>query len=355
MDNLDLTAKINFDKIFELDNPFSLFIYILQNNGAQATSLMGDYQVASNIEAVDSWRMFELFTQKIFFDNKISILAGLYDLNSEFDILRPATLSLNSSFGIGGEYGQVGRNGPSIFPVSSLGVRFASMLGNSTKFKLAILDVVPGNQNNIKSNRVRLSWNEGALIASEISIYTNSSFYQTNRKNETRRQKVGRGLEHEKNNKINIGTWFFTDRFEIINDSLQTKNVNFGIYIGFQNYFDISSDKYISYFLRFGIANPKFNNYYSAFSGGIVISNPFLDFDDYFGLGFSSIKNSDNYQSFSFDFSNIETAFEFSYVLPIRSWVLVQPNLQYIINPSTNESLENPFSIALLVQLSLGN
>jgi porin len=48
---------------------------------------------------------------------------GLYDLNSEFDVIEAAALFLNPSHGIGPDFAQSGRNGPSIFPVTSLAIR----------------------------------------------------------------------------------------------------------------------------------------------------------------------------------------------------------------------------------------
>ena len=52
-------------------------------------------------------------------------LIGRYDLNSEFYRLQSASLFLNSSFGIGPEFSQSGLEGPSIFPNTSVGARFA--------------------------------------------------------------------------------------------------------------------------------------------------------------------------------------------------------------------------------------
>ena len=45
-----------------------------------------------------------------------SILIGRYDLNTEFYRLQSAGLFLNSSFGVGPEFSQSGRSGPSIYP-----------------------------------------------------------------------------------------------------------------------------------------------------------------------------------------------------------------------------------------------
>ena len=55
----------------------------------------------------------------------VSLLGGIYDLNSEFDRLQAAGLFLNSSFGVTPEIAQSGETGPSIFPRTAAGLRLS--------------------------------------------------------------------------------------------------------------------------------------------------------------------------------------------------------------------------------------
>lgn len=76
-----------------------------------------------SIDADNTWKIYEAwFQQKLFGDN-LSILTGLFDLNSEFDLIETAGLFLNSSQGIGSNFSQTGLNCPSIFPNTSLWLR----------------------------------------------------------------------------------------------------------------------------------------------------------------------------------------------------------------------------------------
>ncbi|MEQ9007836.1 MAG: carbohydrate porin, partial [Ekhidna sp.] len=285
--------------------------------------------------------------------------AGLYDLNSEFDVLRPGTLFINSSFGIGAEYAQSGVNGPSIFPISSLGVRFSTFVGDRTRVRLAILDAVSGNPNDLTSNEIHLSKKEGALIAGEVSVYTSSDFSEDERNVDrsyvTRRRKVGRQHDVYKKDKINIGGWYYTSDFQSMDGSEPEKG-NSGIYFGIQKYIPLDAeDDYIAFFGRYGIANHQINRYGSALSGGFVMSNPISGFDDNFGLAFSSGLNGESFQELQESSENAETVFEFTYSLPLASWFLLQPDVQYVVNPSTKEELDNPLSFALLIQFSIQN
>ena len=355
MDNADVTAKLNFNTLFNWEQDFSVFLYGLGNHGGSAADLMGDFQVASNIEAPKSWRLFEAWVQQNFLEDRVSLLVGLYDLNSEFDVLRPGTIFINSSFGIGAEYAQSGLNGPSIFPISSFGARLATTLGTQVKLKLAVLDGVPGNPMNPKSNRVKLSEEEGALIAFEGSFLPGSSAELTMQRGYvTRRKKVGREHSIPTNDKVNAGAWYYTSEFRSIADS-SLRMGNWGIYLGGQKYWFYSKydDRYIAFFGRYGIASEEFNQIGSALSGGVVFGASTSDATDYFGLAFSSIFNGNSYEQTA-PSSRPETAIELTYSFPVRRWLTIQPDVQYVINPGATATLENPLSFGLLIQLTAG-
>ena len=356
MDNADVTAKLNFNTLFDWEQDFSVFLYGLGNHGGKATDLMGDFQVASNIQAPKSWRLFEAWIQQNFLDDRVSLLVGLYDLNSEFDVLRPGTVFINSSFGIGAEYAQSGLNGPSIFPISSFGARLATSLGKQVKLKLVILDGVPGDPTNPRSNQVKLTEEEGALIAFEGSFFPGSSSkLKMQRGYVTRRKKVGREHSIPTNDKVNLGGWYYTSEFQSIEDSSQNAG-NWGVYLGGQKYWFYSKydDRYIAFFGRYGIAAEAFNQVGSALSGGLVFGASTSDATDYFGIAFSTVFNGADYERATSSAGQTETAIEATYSFPVRRWLTFQPDIQYVINPGTSKAITNPFSIALLVQITAG-
>ena len=44
MDNLDLTARVNFDRLFNMEDELTVFAYALGNHGGMATDLMGIFK-----------------------------------------------------------------------------------------------------------------------------------------------------------------------------------------------------------------------------------------------------------------------------------------------------------------------
>src|SRR5207244_167478 len=112
-------------------------------HGGHPSGLVGDAQGVSNLEARASWQLYEAWFQQNLLENRLSVLVGRYDLNSEFYRLQSATLFLNSSFGVGPEFSQSGRGGPSIFPDTSVGVRLAFKPTRDVVFRAAVLDGAP--------------------------------------------------------------------------------------------------------------------------------------------------------------------------------------------------------------------
>jgi len=112
---LDATATVNLDALCD-QRGGTLFLYGLGTHGGSPSKLVGDAQGVSNIEAPDAVRLYEAWYEQLLLDARLSVLAGLYSLDSEFNVVRAAALFLNSSHGTGAPLALSGRNGPSIFP-----------------------------------------------------------------------------------------------------------------------------------------------------------------------------------------------------------------------------------------------
>lgn len=130
--------------------------------GDSLSSLAGDLQVASNIEAPDDFRVFEAWVEQDL-GSHASVLAGYNDFNAEFDLTTMAAGLLNSSFGIGPDISQVG---PSIFPRSYPGLR-VRVSGESGAYALAggwrgvpypIADPLSGSDVDGTFSAIELGW-----------------------------------------------------------------------------------------------------------------------------------------------------------------------------------------------------
>ena len=91
LDNFDLVLEADLGRVMGWQGA-ELHVYGLYNNGRAFSELVGDAQAPSNIETgTRAVRLYEAWiNQQI--TPAISLKAGLYDLNSEFDALEAAGL-----------------------------------------------------------------------------------------------------------------------------------------------------------------------------------------------------------------------------------------------------------------------
>ncbi len=361
LDNFDIIFTFNLKKLIGFKNS-NIFIYGLGNDGEDPDNYIGDAQTASNIAAPSAWKIFEAWIQTDLFDNRISLLAGLYNLNSEFENLQSSNLFINSSHGIGVAFSQTGENGPSIFPTTSVGVRLKTEFNNSYYLQAVVLDGVPGDSSNPKGTHIIFNKKDGMLITVETGLISNSAnTYSAQGRAEQRR--LGRLSDEEYSFKYALGFWKYTSEFnELISlqkgNLLKSKN-NIGMYfIGEQTIFsDPENDaRNLKAFLRLETANAKINRFGYYIGGGLVFNSPFLGRpDDQLGIAFANAVNGFDYNKLESmnnqPVSGSELNFELTYYVQFFPWFSVQPDVQYIVNPDTNPLIQN--SLCFDVRISV--
>jgi porin len=96
-----------------------------------------------------------------------SFLAGLCDLNSEFDVLQSAGVFLNSSEAIDPTFAFSGPNGPSIFPNTTLGLRIKWQPTPSIYLQTVVLNGLAGDPDDPSGTHVILGRGNGVLWTTE--------------------------------------------------------------------------------------------------------------------------------------------------------------------------------------------
>jgi len=291
----------------------SVYLSGLGIKGVPFLENTGAIQGISNISGLNQWKLYEAWIEQNLFDNNFSILFGLYDLNTEFDVRESSGIFINPSFGIGFDFAQSGLNGPSVFPHTSLALRMKARLSDSFEIIGAVFDGVPGSVDNEHSFQVRLNEEEGALIATEL-IYCSQND-QT---------------------KLSIGGWYYTSNFETILDESR-ENGNFEIYFNAEKliYAEESNSLQGLYcFGRIGLAHSNFNPSDYSLLGGINCKGLIHGRDkDILGLAFTSIHLSNKFKELQNLNSNFETIFELTYSIQLNEWLSLQPDFQYILKP----------------------
>jgi porin len=342
LDNIYATLSIDLNALIGLAHT-SVFIEGLGNQGGSISSLTGGVQGVDNIEAPTSWRLYTAWVQHIFPKAKMSVLVGKYDLNTEFDVISTAQLFINSSQGIGAEYGLSGVIGPSTFPYTSLGLRLKMSPAQGFLIKAAVFDGVPSDPENPRGTKIYFHKTDGALIAAELNY--SPDFH---RSDTSQKSFLEHGVETLHTYHFTLGGWLYT---EPRMGWLSSHQRGQGIYasIDAKLFKEKNHPKQgLSGYVRIGLANGKINQF-SGYTGGGVVYTGLIKGrnDDQFGLAIAIAWNSSDYQTVAKRQNmlpaNNETDLEGTYLFVISTALQFQLDLQYIIHPNTVNSIDNAF------------
>lgn len=307
------------------------YVHLLVDHGEKPSDFVGDAQGVSNIAAPDAMRVYEAWVD--YNVGMFGVRAGVYDLNTEFDVTPDGGLFSNSSFGITPEFSQGGPLGPSIFPYTGLAVR-ARTESDGNYLQFAVLDGMPGDKKDPRKPNFHLSKQEGVLLVSEVG----------------RAAKTQSGSEY----KIAAGVWHFTADFERIKSGASQQG-NSGAYALADGVIGQWETASLSGFLQVGIADDRVNGIANYVGAGLVVSG-FLNSrpKDRVGLALARAKFSDDARDAD-GLLSAETAIELNYEMPINEWFTLQPNVQRVIHPSGDPSLKNAWAIGARFILSYSN
>ena len=300
-----------------------VFLQAQATHGNHPNRKQSAAQGIDNIEvAVNAVRLFQAWAEQSLFDERVSILFGLLDLNSEFDVTESSATLIHPSFGLSSEIAQTGRNGPSVFPVSSLALRGAWKIDEHFTLRSALFDAVPGDPARPRATRIRLGHGEGTLLINELS-YSNKS------------------NEHAVN-KLAIGAWRYSSKFDdhVDTDSAgdPIKRKSRGVYaLGEHTLWraNVDGSRGIDGFLRMGVAAGSVSQMDKALGAGFTWRGPFESRPkDKLTIGIAAEHNSHKWRSAQraagLADPAIEAAYEISYRALVNDSLSVQPDVQWV-------------------------
>lgn len=366
LDNINLTMQLDGNRLLGWRGS-TLFLYGVGTQGGKPSRLVGDAQGVNNIEAPNTWKLYEAWMQQIAFDGRLSVLAGLYDLNSEFDVIRTAALFLNSSHGIGPDFSQSGKNGPSIFPTTSFGVRAKLLAAEAFYVQAVALDGVPGDPNNPQGTHVRFDAHDGLLLAAEAALLIGTdddpAIPLASRRRRARYRRISRVEDPPYRAKLALGGWTYTETAStLVPEAGAAQHArNWGLYALAE--WDVyreatEAGQGLSVFARVGIASHRVNRFGAYNSAGVVYTGlvPGRDLD-HAGLAVAAAHNGDAYQRALRRAGHAVTASEVNlegmYHAMLTPRLALQAGTQYVINPNTDPARAHAVVMFLRFQASI--
>ena len=350
--NLQVQIKIDGAQLTATPG-LSGFFDLMWINGGQPSKYVGDAQMVSSIAAPPALRVYEAWLQYNVADAGFSILAGRYDLNTEFHRLNSANLFLNSSFGTGGAFGASGFAGPSTFPDPSVGVRLGYKPDANTILRAAVLDGAPPDGMN--GSPPPFNERAGLLLVTEAAFLTRGS---TTDPAGNSRPRFGQfsGLPPY-DDKFAIGAWYYTGDFNDLSEVAANGDPKrhwgeAGAYLVLDRLLATLDQRRITGFLQLGVADPAVDRFGLYLGAGLTTTGLLpARRDDQAGISAAVARNGSHYvaaqQQDGLPVSGSETAIELTYLAQLASWLAVQPDVQYVIHPNTDPRVAN----ATVVQL----
>jgi len=318
--NIDLTLDMDMEKIAGVSG-LRVFFYGLGNHGGDPSTFIGDHSVTSNIEAPNTFKLYEAYFQQEI-DERFSMLAGLRDLNAEFYVTESSKLLLNSTFGVSKALSQAKPNGPSIFPTTALAINARYESPNGFYFLSGAFNAVAGHPNHPHGTHITTSTNQGYLFIHEL------------------------GWQNEEKLKAAVGSWAYTKVQDPV-DPANPKDNNWGFYL----LLDYPVTAHISAFVRHGIASPHVNDVRAATEVGVATFGLVPGrADDKAVLGFAHMRMSDDYRAQNTTDHN-ESIVEVAYHAAIRDGLTLIPDYQLVVNPGATTSVSDSNVISVRAEI----
>jgi porin len=333
LENIDLIATLDAERAFGWSGTTFLVSGLHNNDPTLSDRIVGDIQTVSNIDTDGATRLYEAWVERAFDGGAVKV--GLIDLNSEVDVNETGALFINSSHGIGPDFSQVGENGPSIFPITGLGVVMRWDYSERVQARLAAFEGTAGDPDRPHRTAIDLDGGEGALVAGEVTL---------------RPTEASRYL---------LGAWRNTGySTDFTDEEMRRRTESLGVYGLAEGRLIERGEHSLSAFTRVGFADSDVHQISRYIGAGLVWAGPLLasaEFDEQLGLSVANIENGRPFLRAQAEAGSTlerhETAIELTYRVQALSWLALQPDLQYIINPGTDPELEDAWVVGLRFEL----
>jgi porin len=324
-------------------------LHMIYGTGTSPTGTVGDLRSVSNIDAsfmsngemvMPGLDLLEFWYEHAFPASRSSIRFGVGYLSSDFYKSKYTGLFLTSGINsIGTEilWNTMASNPPN----TTIGLWYKTKLTDKVYGQAVAFDGLPDHSTNFFD--VKFDADEGVFLATELGWLT--------------------GEPKQKGYfKAGFGYWYLSQRLK--------ENMMVGIPdypgdpIGTRGYYTVIDKAFgdqLGLFFKGGMAVNGINKYRRYFTTGasykgLIPSRP----NDTAGVAIVQSKLSDNYVNMHGINANgklttytEETIYEITYSIPVNKWLMLQPDLQYVMQPGMNIMNQNAVVGILRAEISL--
>lgn len=317
---IDFYLESNLKKYSSIDGEFRIhYIHINQNDQRGG---IGDYQYASNIDMPVQVDRFGDFWYQQNWEN-FDLLVGIHDFNTEFNYTENALQFLNTSFGIAADISMSGKHGASVYPLSTPGIRARIHFNKEISLLSGLYHANVGDYDTYRKVQLAFGGPDGFMHISEL-------------------------IHGKRGHRSSIGFWHYTKPQE----KFATGNAtSYGIYGNVERKLTYA----IRSFIRYSLSNPKVNDVQTNLATGISYRGVLQrkKNEDEVGLGLTTVHFSSGYLKENDYKDTDEIAFEVYYDFKLAKNLGLRPDIQFIQNPSGNQSLKDAWAVGFRSSIEL--
>jgi porin len=343
----DVALDLDLERITHFWKDAAFHLNVLDIYGPSLSSkYVGDFSNTSNLAGYNSFRLQEIWLQQNFWDKRISLRAGVLAADTEFFSSQASSLFLNGTLGA---FTLLVTNFPDApaYPVAAPGIRLDAAPVSMLDFKAAVFwpnaDANPAG-NNSHGTDFDIRDEDGALLAFEGSFLVNQS---PNDLGLIGSYRLGTFIQHG-----DYTTWQSQAAFALGTGGLSRHGTNFMVYgVADQELFK-NGQYTVEAFARVGFAPSRYSFVDNYFDAGFNFIG-FIPNRDADVAGIAVARS-----GISGDFSDSqvlqgnprstsETVIEATYKIQVAKWGSIQPDLQYVFNPSGVRGSKNAFVLGV--------
>lgn len=324
--------------------------------------LVGDLLAVSNIDAWESFRLYQFWYEHVLFDGRFSFRIGQLAADEEFACTAPGLQFLNAGFGWPAFISANTRNTGPAYYVATLGARIRADAGESFYIQAGVFDGdsfddLDGNPRpNESGTRIHLSNEQGAFVIGETGVRTGNN--------------GGSFLPGE----YKLGIWLHTGDFDsnyhddggdphvLTGRPPRQHGGNHGIYLAAEQMFwreAEANDQGLTVFGRAGYSPPDRNLFSLVCDAGFTYHGLLPGRNaDVAGVGMIYARISDDIRRHERDdrafnlltspaLPDHEIVLESTYSIQVRDGLTIQPDFQWIHHPGGSSATPDAFVIGL--------
>ncbi|MBI3094209.1 MAG: carbohydrate porin [Rhodocyclales bacterium] len=332
-------------------------------NARHTGSLMG----VSNIEVpLSTTRLLHAWLQKGFFDDRCSLLAGIYPIDSEFFTLDAAATLLHPAYGTPADLALT--NTPSIFNNAAFGLRAKAFFADRAVYAMAaLMDGIPNDPARPKATALRFAKGDGAFVIGEIGwtpLETGHSFEPVD---PALVRQIPALVAHEKYgglSKYAVGFWRYgnrvADQVDVDADGNPLQRRSQGGYVlAERSLFSLGGEagRDVTAFGRYAFSDGDSIAIDRMWNLGLRIRGPLAGRpDDSLAIGWTRGRLAQKWRALQaaagIDTVAAEEAIEITWRIALTQWFQVQPNLQHVRHPGGTAAARHATLVGARLELT---